>query len=180
MCPVCTLLSVAGNALAQSCDDGSEGEYCLFYGCYWDYTEARSCYETGGNLSEASVCYSEPGWEFNTGSNSWAQVTFHVSETKDFFYAYSEVYFDDPNNSASNAIILSAFVDHPYTSYDDWYMLASHDGTAGDLNCTQQFGGTFPASAGDVVTLTISVGKANSNATITAERLIIANWDMYF
>jgi len=173
------VLSVAGNAIAQSCDDGSDGPYCLFYGCYWDYTEPLSCYETGGNLSEASVCYSESGWEFGTGASSWAQVTFHVSETKDYFDAYSEVYFDDPNNSASNVISLAAFVDHPYTSFDDWYPLASHDGTDGDLNCTH-FGGTFPASAGDVVTLIISVGKANSDASITAERLIIANWDTDF
>jgi hypothetical protein len=173
---VVLLFAGAGEALAQSCNAGPTGPHCLWIGCHWDYTKPTSCYSTGGNLSAGQVCYNEPGWSFGYGASSYADLTFEVTEGHDTAEAFSEVYFDDPTNDQGNAIFLTAFVDHPNTSNDNFYTLASHGGTDGDLLNCPRFGGTFPASVGDIVTVSISVGKTSTNATITAERPIILTY----
>lgn len=161
------LLSAGGSdALAQSCDDGPDGPYTIGSDFWFDYTEAQGCYSTYGNVSEVETCF-DPGWEFGTGAQQWATVSFTVTDAGDYFSADSFVYFNDPHNSSSNGLILDAFVDHPGTSNDDYYPLAVHDGTDGDLNCDMLFG-NFYASPGDVVTISITVGKANAGTTIEA------------
>lgn len=159
------LLTLGATPAFAACDDGPD-YHCLFASCWYDYSEDDSCYSTSGPAYGGTFCF-DPGWEFGTGGNAYVTATFTVTDTfNDTFQGFTNVTFNDPNNSANNVIIFGATV---YSgSTPTWYPLFVWDGTDGDLACEQFMGGTFYASYGDTVEMSITVSKQHSNATIEA------------
>lgn len=158
-------LLIGGSAQAQ-CNDGPSGYSCGFLGCWWDYTEGSGCYSTYGSVSSATACTTSDGWEFGTGGTQYATYTFDVTDAGRYFEVGSDITFLDPNNNANNAIILDAYVLHPNNTAN-YYQLFAFDGTDGDLSCYTA-SNTFYAANGDQVTISVNVGKQNSNTTIVA------------
>lgn len=153
------------------------GQYCMFAGCWYQYEQDPSCAGTTGNVSSTTLwCYNTPALQFGTGSSS-ATYSFTlgpndpVGNTFDVDLRYVEWY--DPNSSIYNTLSATVSVTHNgSTSSQTFYSI---NGTV-SKSCQLSNYGTFTATTGDTITVTINTNIFNSNVTAKiGAPLIFAN-----
>ncbi len=151
----------AGNAFATCPTD--PGYYCLFAGCWWDFSPDPSCVETYGSATETDSCANTTAWA--TGSYfSLISYTFTVTEdVSGWWDGGGWITFQDPSNGTSYVDGWASVV-HNNVQTDT--PLFYHDGGDGDFECEQLYGG-FYAVQGDTVTISFNSIKQNgTNPTI--------------
>lgn len=142
------------------------GPYCMFAGCWYEYTQDTSCAGTTGNVSSTTLwCYNTPALQFGTGSSS-ATYSFTlgpsdpVGTSWDVDLRYVE--WSDPNASIYNTLTATVSVTHNGSTTSQTFY--SINGTV-SKSCALSNYATFNATTGDTITVTINTTIYNSNVT---------------
>ena len=121
------------------------GPYCLWPGCYYNYTQARSCYTGSGTVTNTTIsCPGDDAWSFGSG-NSYRQMSFTLTSNEPIenpakWDIGSWVNFSSPGGTSSDNFEIDIDVQHPDYSVSR-YTLTYWSGAYGSMTRCSEIDG---------------------------------------
>jgi hypothetical protein len=159
---VAIMLSFAPTAFATC--PSINGPYCLFAGCWYEYSLETTCAGRAGNVSHTtSSCDNRPALQFGTGSSS-AIYSFTLGPNDPVGSSWDvqlrSVQWSDPNASIYNTFTATVSVTHNGSTTSQTFY--SVNGKTAK-NCGRSSAGRFYATYGDTITVTVHTTIHNNN-----------------
>lgn len=157
-----------------------------FASSWWEYYKAASTWSTSGNVTQTTLsCSTAEGWQFGyawlntpaTATNSFyvcsdAMISGHT----DGWTIQANLQVSSPDSSWYDHVEINVDVLHPNNTHSYYNSLIWWNGTQGsDNGCQARGSGTFSASPGDTINVTVSSVNPSGNATIYVSTPVIFN-----